>query len=94
MSKKILIIFPDSKGNDAITNFFAPTLGVIRIVSYLNNYNHEADYFDPNLFAVSHKGLSLEEKFLEKPISRYILLLKSFLEKFFLSIKRKYYWFN
>ena len=66
MSKKILIIFPDSKGNDAITNFFAPTLGVIRIVSYLNNYNHEADYFDPNLFAVSHKGLSLEEKILEK----------------------------
>ena len=62
MSKKILIIFPDSKGNDALTNFFAPTLGVIRIVSYLNKYNHQADYYDPNLYAVCQKGLNLEEK--------------------------------
>jgi len=66
MSKKILIIFPDCKGDDAISNFFAPALGVIRMVSYLNSYNHEADYFDPNIFALNHKGLSLEEKFLEK----------------------------
>ncbi len=63
--KKILFISPYSGKFAALSQFHAPPLGVMRVASYLKKKGHDAEYFDPNLFACNNKGLSLEER-LEK----------------------------
>ena len=60
--KKILFISPDSGGGVSIySQFHSPPLGVMRLAGYLSSKGHQAEYFDPNLYACSKKGLSLEE---------------------------------
>jgi radical SAM superfamily enzyme YgiQ (UPF0313 family) len=59
--KKVLFISPDMSGVSAYRQYQAPPLGVVRLAGYLNSKGHYAEYFDPNLYACSKKGFSLEE---------------------------------
>jgi len=65
-TKSILICSPDSGQIASETQFFAPPLGVMRLVGYLNTKGHEAEYYDPNLYACNKKGPSLSEKIAAK----------------------------
>ncbi len=67
MPKKILLCSPDSGKIASESQFFAPPLGVMRLVGYLNSKGHSAEYFDPNLCACNRNGPSLSEKISEKP---------------------------
>ena len=60
-SKKILFVSPDMGGISAYRQYHAPPLGVVRLAGYLSAKGHCGEYFDPNLYACSKKGLSLEE---------------------------------
>ena len=60
-SKKILFISPDAGGTSVYTQYHAPPLGVVRLAGYLSAKGHHGEYYDPNLYACSKKGLSLEE---------------------------------
>ena len=60
-SKKILFVSPDMSGLAAYRQYHAPPLGVVRLAGYLSSKGHHGKYFDPNLYAVNKKGLSLEE---------------------------------
>lgn len=65
-AKKVLMISPDSGTISTERLYFAPPLGVMRLAGYLNANGHEADYYDPNLYACNGQGLSLSEKLQEK----------------------------
>ena len=60
-SKKILFVSPDMGGISAYRQYHAPPLGVVRLAGYLNSKGHYGEFFDPNLYSCSKKGLSLEE---------------------------------
>lgn len=64
--KKILLVSPDSGTIPAERHFFAPPLGVLRLAGYLNSKGHQAEYYDPNLYACDGNGPSLLEKFQEQ----------------------------
>lgn len=64
--KKILLISPDSGTIPAERQFFAPPLGVLRLAGYLSAIGHEAQYYDPNLYACNGEGPSLREKLAEQ----------------------------
>ena len=57
--KKLLLVSPDSGTISTERLYFAPPLGVMRLMGYLNSYGHEAEYYDPNLYACNGKGPSL-----------------------------------
>ena len=59
--KKILFVSPDMGGISAYRQYHAPPLGVVRLAGYLSAKGHHGEYYDPNLYACSKKGLSLEE---------------------------------
>jgi len=64
--KNILLVSPDSGTVSTERAFFGPPLGVMRLAGYLNTKGHDAEYYDPNLYACNKKGPSLAEKFQEK----------------------------
>ena len=64
--KKILLISPDSGTISTERLYFAPPLGVMRLAGYLNAHGHDADYYDPNLYACNGRGLDLTGKLMEK----------------------------
>ena len=66
MTKNILVCSPDSGKIASESQFFAPPLGVMRLVGYLNSKGHCAEYYDPNLYVCNKKGPSLDEKISEK----------------------------
>ena len=64
--KKILLVSPDSGVIATERQYFAPPLGVMRLQGYLNAKGHDADYYDPNLFACNGLGPSLLDKIQEQ----------------------------
>lgn len=65
-AKRILLVSPDSNTTSAERLYFAPPLGVMRLAGYLSAKGHEAECYDPNLYACNRKGPSLSERILEK----------------------------
>ena len=66
VKKKILLISPDSGVIATERQYFAPPLGVMRLAGYLNSKGHEAEYYDPNLYACNGMGPTLQDKFSEQ----------------------------
>ncbi|MCL0054218.1 B12-binding domain-containing radical SAM protein, partial [Dehalococcoidia bacterium] len=64
--KTILLVSPDSGTVSTERAFFGPPLGVMRLAGYLNTKGHAAEYYDPNLYACTRKGPSLDEKLEEQ----------------------------
>ena len=64
--KKILLVSPDSGVVSTERLYFAPPLGVMRLAGYLSVKGHEAEYYDPNLYACNGQGLDLSGKLEEK----------------------------
>lgn len=65
ISKRILLVSPDSGTLSTERLYFAPPLGVMRLAGYLNSHGHRAEYYDPNLYACTGTGPSLEDKLQE-----------------------------
>lgn len=61
VSKKVLLIGPQSRKEDAERSFMAPALGVVRMAGFLNAKGHQATSIDPNLHMLTGKGPSLTE---------------------------------
>jgi len=63
--KNILLFSPCSEKEMADRYFMSPPLGVIRLAGFLTARGHNAVYFDPNVFIVTGKGKSVDEKLAE-----------------------------
>ena len=79
MRKKILIITPTSEKVMAEVKWLAPPIGVLRLVGWLNKHGHDAEYIDLNLYNVSGRGMSLDQKLKERKF--YHALMLTLLEK-------------
>lgn len=64
--KNILLISPTSKGEVAQVKWLSPSLGLIRLVSFLNANGHKAEYLDDNFYLATGKNNFLENKLKEK----------------------------
>ena len=62
---KILFTSPCSDSGMHNEFFMAPALGVLRLAGFLKSKGHYADYYNPNLFAATNTGATLEEKLQE-----------------------------
>ena len=65
-SKNILLVSPTSDKKMAEVKWLAPPIGLLRLVGFLNANGHDAEYIDLNLYNVSGRGMSLDQKLKER----------------------------